>query len=72
MAINLPQSIDQARVQAYIRKFGYHEHDVLKKCRLETLKSRKDATMMTAPEKGFGGWLLYGVFEHCIGLGPSF
>ena len=51
MAFNLPQSIDQARVQAYIRKFGYHEHDVLKKCRLETLKNRKDATMMTAPEE---------------------
>jgi len=51
MAINISQTLDQARVQAYIRKFGYHEHEVLKKCRLETLKNRKDATMMTAPEE---------------------
>lgn len=51
MAINISQTLDQARVQAYIRKFGYHEHDVLKKCRLETLKTRPDATMMTAPEE---------------------
>lgn len=51
MAINISQTLDQARVQAYIRKFGYHEHEVLKKCRLETLKTRADATMMTAPEE---------------------
>lgn len=51
MAINISQTLDQARVQAYIRKFGYHEHEVLKKCRLETLKTRTDATMMTAPEE---------------------
>jgi predicted O-methyltransferase YrrM len=51
MAINISHTLDQARVQAYIRKFGYHEHEVLKKCRLETLKNRKDATMMTAPEE---------------------
>lgn len=51
MAINISQTLDQARVQAYIRKFGYAEHEILKKCRLETLKTRKDATMMTAPEE---------------------
>ena len=44
-------TLDDARVMAYVRKFGFHEHDVLKKCRLETIKNRPDATMMTAPEE---------------------
>ncbi|WP_226663465.1 O-methyltransferase [Microbulbifer aggregans] len=51
MAWNSTAGLDDARTLAYVRKFGFHEHDVLKKCRLETFKSRPDATMMTPPEE---------------------
>ena len=40
-----------AKLLAYTRRFGIREHDVLKQCRLDTLKNRADASMMTMPEE---------------------
>lgn len=40
-----------AKLLAYTRRFGIREHDVLKQCRLETLKNQPDASMMTMPEE---------------------
>lgn len=51
MAWNSASGLEGAKTLAYVRKFGFHEHDVLKKCRLETFKSHPEATMMTPPEE---------------------
>lgn len=40
-----------AKLLAYTRRFGIREHEVLKQCRLDTLKNRPDASMMTMPEE---------------------
>lgn len=46
------RDLETAKTTAYVRRYGFREHPVLKKCRLETLKSHKDdAIMMTAPEE---------------------
>lgn len=51
MATGTATSLEEARLLAYVRKVGIQESATLKKCRLETLKNRSDATMMTAPEE---------------------
>ncbi|MFV8781410.1 class I SAM-dependent methyltransferase [Microbulbifer sp. SA54] len=51
MAWNSGSGLDDARILAYVRKFGFEEHEILQKCRLETFKNRTDATMMTPPEE---------------------
>ena len=43
--------LESAKVMAYARRYGIREHDVLKQCRLETLKMRPDASIMTMPEE---------------------
>jgi len=43
--------LESAKITAYARRYGVREHDVLKRCRLETLKSRQDASIMTMPEE---------------------
>lgn len=40
-----------AKLLAYTRRYGIREHEVLKQCRLDTLKNRQDASMMTMPEE---------------------
>lgn len=51
MALNYSGDLASARTLAFVRRYGMREHPELKKCRLETLRNRKDATMMTAPEE---------------------
>jgi len=59
MALDLRAGIEGARTTAYVRRFGYREPDILKKCRLETLRTRADASIMTAPEvAGFVAFFL--------------
>ena len=43
--------LDSAKLLAYTRRYGIREPDILKKCRLETLKNRADASIMTMPEE---------------------
>jgi predicted O-methyltransferase YrrM len=51
-----------ARVLAWLRRYGYREHPALRACRLETLRDRADANIMTAPEvAGFVAFFLSAV-----------
>ncbi|TVZ41771.1 putative O-methyltransferase YrrM [Alteromonadaceae bacterium 2753L.S.0a.02] len=43
--------LETSKVLAYTRRYGIREHEILKKCRLETLKNRGDASIMTMPEE---------------------
>lgn len=43
--------LNASKILAYTRRYGIREADILKKCRLETLKSRDDASIMTTPEE---------------------
>ncbi len=43
--------LKSSKLLAYTRRYGIRESDILKKCRLETLKSRPDASIMTMPEE---------------------
>ena len=49
MALDLRAGIEGARTTAYVRRFGYREPDILKKCRLETLRTRADASIILFP-----------------------
>lgn len=44
-------SLEASRVLAYARRYGIREHPVMKQCRLETVKARPDASIMTMPEE---------------------
>ena len=43
--------LESAKLLAYVRRYGIREAEILKQCRLETLKSRTDAGYMTMPEE---------------------
>jgi len=63
MALDSRAGLQTARTLAYVRRYGMREHPVLKRCRLETLKNRPDATIMTAPEVA----CFIGFFLECMG-----
>ena len=43
--------LNTAKLLAYVRRYGIREHDILKKCRLETIKNNPNADYMTMPEE---------------------
>lgn len=44
-------NLDSAKLFAYTRRYGIRESNILKKCRLETIKNLDEAGIMTMPEQ---------------------
>jgi caffeoyl-CoA O-methyltransferase len=43
--------LESAKLLAYVRRYGIRESEILKRCRLETIKNRDDSGYMTMPEE---------------------
>lgn len=45
------KSVESAHLLAYVRRYGFKEKEILKQCRLETLTSGTDYSMLIMPEE---------------------
>lgn len=45
------KTVESAHMLAYVRRYGFKENEILKQCRLETLTSGTDFSMLIMPEE---------------------